>query len=139
MTAKGFAFKKLQYRAYLTPVLKELLLGEGFPSEEVEPLIEELTNQGYLDDRAYIEAVIRREKRARHGPIWIKQKLNSLGADSSLVEELLEENYPEEERIQTIDLLLEKKANKEKKNAIASVIRRGFAISEILKVCYNNN
>lgn len=139
MSAKGFAFKKLQYRAYLTPVLKESLLEEGFPLSEVESVLEELTAQGYLDDAAYIGGVIRREKRARHGPIWIRQKLLHLGADPRLIEELLEEHYSEEERIETIDLLLEKKANKEKKAAIASVVRRGFAISEILKVCYNNN
>lgn len=139
MNAKSFAFKKLQYRAYLSSALQVLLLEQGFPEEEVAPLIEELKSQGYLDDHAFIEAVIRREKRARHGPIWVRQKLHSLGADAALVSELLEENYPEEERLEAISLLLEKKANKEKKNAIASVTRRGFAISEILKVCYNNS
>lgn len=139
MNAKSFAFKKLQYRAYLSSVLEDLMKGQGFPLEEVEASIEELKQQGYLDDRAYIEAVIRREKRARHGPIWVKQKLRSLGADAALIEEVLEEQYSEEERLEAIGQLLEKKANKEKRNAIASIIRRGFDISEILKVCYNNN
>jgi regulatory protein len=139
VNAKSFAFKKLQYRAYLSAPLQDLLMEQGFPLDEVESLIEELKQQGYLDDRSYIESIIRREKRARHGPIWVRQKLRALGADAVLIEEILEEQYSEEERLEAIGHLLEKKANKEKKNAIASIQRRGFDISEILKVCYNNN
>lgn len=139
MNVKSFAFRKLQIRGYLACALKELLLEKGYEIEEIDPLIEELKTQGYLDDRAYIESVIRREKRARHGPLWIKHKLCSLGADAHLVEELVEENYSEEERIEVIDRFLDKNAKKEKKKVISSLSRRGFSISEILKVCYNNN
>ncbi len=137
MSAKRIALQKLSRRSYLSVELSDLLSSKGFNSKEIDEALEELTALGFLNDREWIAQAIRREIRAHHGPLRILAKLRFKGCDSDEVAALLEELYPEEARLAEIGNLINKLGDKDREKIIASVARKGFSVSEILKVCYN--
>lgn len=139
MSILGVALQKLSRRGYLCREMREILEDKEFTTEEIEEVLEQLQSMGYLNDREWVEQAIRREIRAQHGPNFIRQKLRFKGAPMELVEECLPSVYPEELQLETIQLLKNKLKSKEKQKLIASIARRGFQVSEILKVCYNNS
>lgn len=139
MSVLGVALQKLSRRSYLCEEMREILEEKEFSSEEITSTLGQLQEMGYLNDREWVESAIRREIRAQHGPGFIRQKLRFKGAPMDLVEECLPLVYPEELQLEIIQALKIKLKSKEKQKLIASIARRGFQLSEILKVCYNDN
>lgn len=139
MSVLGVALQKLSRRSYLCKEMRQILEEKEFSSEEIASTLDQLQNMGYLNDREWVEQAIRREIRAQHGPGFIRQKLRFKGAPMDLVEECLPLVYPEELQLEIIKSLKNKLKSKEKQKLIASIARRGFQLSEILKVCYNDN
>lgn len=139
MSVLGVALQKLSRRSYLSREMREILEEKEFSADEIAEVLDQLQSMGYLNDREWVEQAIRREIRASHGPNFIRQKLRFKGAPMDLVEECLPSVYPEELQRETIQGLKNKLKSKEKQKLIASIARRGFQVSEIIKVCYNDN
>jgi regulatory protein len=139
MSILGVALQKLSRRSYLCAEMRQILEEKEFSAEEITSTLGQLQEMGYLNDREWVESAIRREIRAQHGPGFIRQKLRFKGAPMDLVEECLPVVYPEELQLEIIQALKIKLKSKEKQKLIASIARRGFQLSEILKVCYNDN
>lgn len=139
MSILSVALQKLSRRSYLCKEMREILDDKEFSADEIDSTLEQLQSMGYLNDREWVEQAIRREIRAQHGPNFIRQKLRFKGAPMELVDECLPLVYPEELQLETIQALKVKLKSKEKQKLIASIARRGFQVSEILKVCYNDN
>jgi regulatory protein len=139
MSILGVALQKLSRRSYLCAEMRQILEEKEFSAEEIASTLGQLQEMGYLNDREWVESAIRREIRAQHGPGFIRQKLRFKGAPMDLVEECLPVVYPEELQLEIIQALKIKLKSKEKQKLIASIARRGFQLSEILKVCYNDN
>jgi regulatory protein len=139
MSILGVALQKLSRSSYLCAEMRQILEEKEFSAEEITSTLGQLQEMGYLNDREWVESAIRREIRAQHGPGFIRQKLRFKGAPMDLVEECLPVVYPEELQLEIIQALKIKLKSKEKQKLIASIARRGFQLSEILKVCYNDN
>lgn len=130
---KSYAYYKLSRKRYFADELRKDLLNLGFLEELVDMTLQEITNFGYLNDEDGMESLVQRGIRMGKGPQWIKYKLHEKGVD---LPENLEELYPVELRKANILALLNK-SKKEKQKAIASLVRKGFSINEVLSV-YNN-
>jgi SOS response regulatory protein OraA/RecX len=128
---KQLAFRKLSQRRYFAEELKQLLLREGFDLTQVSQLIEEMSNQGYLDDQEGIESVIRKAIQQTKGPIWIQLQLKMKGVKTDF--NSIERHYPLSLREEKIALFFEKH-KKSGKKAINALARRGFAWEEIIRV-----
>lgn len=121
---KEIAYQKLSRRPYFSMELRKKLQELGFAQIEIDPVIAELERQGYLDDQQQTESFIARGIRKKKGPNWIAYHLKIKRGES------VEVTYPKEVREASIREILNKKGKK----GIASLLRKGFALDEILTI-----
>lgn len=125
---KSAAYYKLSKKRYFSSELRQDLLKLGFSHGAVDSILLEIGT--YINDEEGIESLVRRGIRTGKGPQWIRYKLQEKGVD---LPQNLEEYYPEEVRKTTI-LALINKNKKEKRKVIASLVRKGFSLDEIISV-----
>lgn len=73
--AVQFCCGLLERKAYHSKELEEKLRQKEVP--DPSPVIAKLMDMGALNDDAWLDGVVRRERRAGHGPHWIFAKLKS--------------------------------------------------------------
>ena len=84
---RSVALRLLSFREHSQQELVEKLRMRGFPIEEIEPLCEEFSHKGYLDDRRVVEsflasALLKRDK----GGIRLQQELHRRGINRELID-----------------------------------------------------
>lgn len=87
---RSVALRLLSFREQSQQELVEKLRMRGFPMAEIEPLCEDFSNKGYLDDRRVAEsflasALLKRDK----GGIRLQQELHRRGLSRELIEATL--------------------------------------------------
>ena len=98
---------------------------------ELNKVVEKLSELGYIDDYSYTESYINRKKNL--GRKRIEFELHIKGIDSSVIDQVYAEHETIDEK-EEIENLLHKVKNKEHDKKVAYFMRRGFKLSDILEV-----
>ena len=139
LRAKKRAMHLLERMDRTEKQLYDKLLQSGYPQECIENAILYVKKYHYIDDRRYASNYIRcyQDRKSR---LRMQQDLLRKGVSRALIEEVLEEEFQADERIQ-IRSLLEKRGfdatecdEKEQQRCYQFLMRRGFKSSDILKV-----
>lgn len=139
LRAKKRAMHLLERMDRTEKQLYDKLLQSGYPQECIDNAILYVKKYHYIDDRRYASNYIRcyQDKKSR---LRMQQDLLRKGVSRALIEEVLEEEFQADERIQ-IRSLLEKRGfdatecdEKERQRCYQFLMRRGFKSSDILKV-----
>jgi len=131
------ALKYLNIRLRSRKELNSYLIKKGFILEQIELVIDMLSNQGYLDDKAYTIAFIHDKiLMSNYGPNRIKSELESIGVSSDIINEniICFTEELEKERIQKlVDKQIKKNHNKGsivlKKKIQAYMLNLGYSFS----------
>ena len=67
--------------------LARKLADRGFSTDEVEPVLERLVDEGWQSDQRYAESLIRARSARRYGPDRIANELTQQGVDEGVVVE----------------------------------------------------
>lgn len=139
LRAKKRAMHLLERMDRTEKQLYDKLLQSGYPQECIENAILYVKKYHYIDDRRYASNYIRcyQDRKSR---LRMQQDLLRKGVSRALIDEVLEEEFQADERIQ-IRSLLEKRGfnakecdEKERQRCYQFLMRRGFKSSDILKV-----
>jgi regulatory protein len=135
------AVKRLARQPQPRAALEQRLLRLGYAQAAVTAALDRAQSKGYLDDRAYAEAVVRRRARGR-GHALIAQELRAKGISSADITEALGSIDPESEMARAISLAQETLRRKgvtdpgRVRETVGPVLsRRGFAAGLISQVC----
>src|SRR3989339_1057982 len=130
----AYAYKLLSRQAYTRLGMARKLAGRG-EAENVEIVLDRLTESGYIDDRAFAQNYIQ-SRSARHpsGRRLLEMKLKSKGVPDTIIKEALNELEPETEEAAAQDLAKKKAAalkNLEpaarKRRIFQFLLNRGFS------------
>lgn len=144
LRAKKRAMHLLERMDRTEKQLYDKLLQSGYPQECIDNAILYVKKYHYIDDRRYASNYIRcyQDRKSR---LRMQQDLLRKGVSRVLIEEVLEEEFQADERIQ-IRSLLEKRGfdatecdEKERQRCYQFLMRRGFKSSDILKVMRNQD
>ncbi len=142
LRAKKRAMHLLERMDRTEKQLYDKLLQSGYPQECIDNAILYVKKYHYIDDRRYASNYIRcyQDRKSR---LRMQQDLLRKGVSRALIEEVLEEEFQADERIQ-IRSLLEKRGfdatecdEKERQRCYQFLMRRGFKSSDILKVMWD--
>ena len=131
-----YAYKLLGRRAYTRLGMARKLADKGEP-ENVETVLDRLTESGYLDDRAFAQNYIQ-SRVANHpsGRRLLETKLRAKGIPMTAIREVLDKIEPEAEEAVAQNLAKKKAATLKKLEPIARkrrifqfLINRGFSSS----------
>ncbi|MFH2068061.1 MAG: regulatory protein RecX [Candidatus Omnitrophota bacterium] len=130
----AYACKLLGQRAYTRLKMAQKLAGRGEP-ENVETVLDKLTESGYLDDRDFAREYIRQRLTTRpSGRRLLEMKLRTKGISKTAIGEVLDELEPEAEEAAAQSLATKKAAalkNLEpivrKRRIFQFLINRGFS------------
>ncbi len=95
--AREIAFRYLSYRPRTVKEIADKLKGKGMPAETIAAVIEDLKGLKLLDDRAFARSWI--AERLAHRPggkRLLHRELRQKGVDVELIEEAIDELYPQE-------------------------------------------
>lgn len=85
------ALQLLSYRAHSRKELHDKLLRKGAENDEIEEVLDWLTDQGFLNDRDYAEMIVRKYRRKAYERWRIRAELFKRGIDREIREEVLSE------------------------------------------------
>lgn len=92
------AVQLLAARPHFRRELAQKLAARGLPAGEVEAALDRLTSEGYLDDRAAAESLIRsRLSRGAEGRLRLAAELARRGAPSEIAEAALDSLVPDDD------------------------------------------
>ena len=139
MSAKSVAVRLLSRREHSAFEIRDKLLKRDFEKNEIEQVIIELQQGGWLSDERFAEAYIRMRQNKGFGPIRIAIELNERGVKETIVD-----NYLQADDENWQQILLQQYQKKYKGTSIedyndkAKRIRflqyRGFALDAIYRV-----
>ena len=141
-------YKALEYIKIKLRTEKEIetyLKKHGFSNEVIEKVTDKLNKDGYLNQKVYAEAYINDQINLKTvGPLKIKQELEKLGIEESIINQKLE-NYSKEQQLEKIQKLVEKEINLNtnkssymlKNKILVNLLNKGFYKDDILEVLDN--
>ncbi len=93
------ALRYLSYRPRTCQEVREYLARKEFSEENVEKVLHELQQQGFLNDREFALAWVRERRNSKgHGPLRLRQELARKGIAAKWIDEALAHTDEEEER-----------------------------------------
>jgi len=131
--AKKYALHRLATKGYSTFELKEKLRIKRVSQGTIDRVCAELQRGGYLNDEEWAEAFVRSQIAKKRGPNQIKAKLKQKGVSVEL-----REDFQESQRLGIEALLKTRHKTRnladyhERQKVIASLVRRGFELEQIL-------
>jgi regulatory protein len=130
--ALGRAYRYIGYRERSVAEVRKHLLVKEPDGEVVDAVIEELGNQGYLDDARFAERFADDKRRLEGwGPDRIARKLSEAGVDRTHIETVLAQREPADE-LQAAVALLERKLREPpqdergRERALGFLVRKGY-------------
>lgn len=105
-----------------------------YPSEEITPALDRLTEQRFLSDERFAAAYTRHLRDIQHyGPVLIRQRLAQAGLDSATIHTALEEEYPPETLHEQLCLWAEKRhmTTPASQKDLQFLLRKGFLWDDI--------
>ena len=138
MNAYDKATQLLKIRSHYSTELARKLSLRGFTKLDIEEAINQLTEQGLLNDaeyaQAYTEELIRNKLFGFYG---LKAKLMQRGIDSRDAEKLLKENLPVETETEIALRVVDRNNDLEKIKLAQKLARKGFR-SEVITTVINS-
>lgn len=134
------AYRLLGYRQRSVRGLRTRLLQKGWESDEIEPVIKELCDKGYLDDLKFARMYTRDKIKFKYlGPVALRNELFRTGVDKEIIEKVIDEAYSSKSpRELMLELLLKKRIsldkpmeNKEKIRLVNLLKRKGYKWEDI--------
>lgn len=140
------ALNLLSYRQRSRGELADRLRNKGWPADAVVPVLDQLEEQGYLNDREFALAFGRDKIRFRSlGPQALRAELRQKRVEASVIDTVINELYPEGFEAELITNLLKKKridrhnlSAGEWKKISDLLARKGFNWSVIKQVLQTN-
>ncbi len=137
--ARFFVLKRLSQRNYssfeLCSQLKERLVSSG----TINRVVEECRQLGYIDDDAWLEDFVRRQKLGKNGPKMIASKLYQKGVPQSFYEPVLRDSVSHEDQKEGIQRILQTRFRSkdlsdfnERQKVFGALVRKGYDF-EIVK------
>ena len=138
--ARQKAFALLTMRNRSEKALRDALLRSGYDDAIVNRVLSALTESGFLNDRTYAESLIRQKDARGFGRKRILLDLLSKGVDRDTAEISLDDFYlADGDRGSALQKSAEKAVRgrdlsdrKDRQKAVASLMRKGFSLSEAL-------
>ncbi len=104
------AYRILARRAYTRAEMAKKLEGKA-PAEEVEEVLNNLAQTGYLDDRAFVREYIQQRLSLRpSGRRLLEMKLRAKGVAPGVIKEVLDDALNPQDEEETAKMLAEKKS-----------------------------
>ena len=139
MSAKSVAVRLLSRREHSAFEIRDKLLKRDFDSEEIDRVIIELQQGGWLSDERFAEAYIRMRQLKGFGPVRIAMELNERGVKEHIVDDYL--HADDDSWRQTLEQQYRKKYKdkpiddySDKAKRIRFLQYRGFALDVIYQV-----
>jgi len=139
LSAKSVAVRLLSRREHSALEIRDKLLKRDFDSEEIDRVIIELQQGGWLSDERFAEAYIRMRQLKGFGPVRIAMELNERGVKEHIVDDYLHAN--DDSWRQTLEQQYRKKYKdkpiedySDKAKRIRFLQYRGFALDVIYQV-----
>jgi len=134
-----YAANILSRRPYFSSALKKkmtdraLHLGLADFDSEIEGIIKDLSNNGYLDDQYLSEAYVRKELHKGWGPRIINLKMRRLGIDQGLIISAINQEAGLQAQIEAIHHYSAKLKRYDQRVKINKFFQRGFNGPAIFK------
>ena len=132
--AQEKALYLLEHRSHSKKELRDKLVRAEIPKEAAQAAADRMEELGLVDDEAFARAYARELfLRKRYGKTRVRQELKRKGIDPETIEALLEEYGGEEEALENISAVLERKYaawredEKTKRRAFAALQRLGYS------------
>ena len=108
---------------------------------EIEEIIAEFTEQGYINDDEWLKSFIRIEEGKGNGPHTLKSKLRQKGIPQEVIEAALTEASPQESLATAIYKKTKGRpiTKESKQKLIAFLARRGFSWDTIQNALYDSH
>ena len=90
MSAKSVAVKLLSRREHSAREIRAKLAQRDFDENEIEQVIVELQQGGWLSDERFAEAYIRMRRNKGYGPLRISIELNERGVNEDIVNDYMQ-------------------------------------------------
>ncbi|MEM6767206.1 MAG: regulatory protein RecX [Bacteroidota bacterium] len=135
-------YKFCAYQERYSAEVKRKLHGMGTLSNEVPLMLVHLEEEGFLNDTRYAHSFARGKfSQKKWGKIKIRQSLREKGIDDTLIYQAILQEIEEEDYLQTLSYLVEKKKKdipdltqpKEKAKMIRFLQQKGYETSLIFK------
>ena len=95
MSAKSIAVKLLARREHSAQEIRQKLRQREFDDKEIDQVVIDLQQGGWLSDERFTEAYIRMRMVKGFGPVRIAMELRERGVDDVLVDQYLDPRAPE--------------------------------------------
>lgn len=136
--AKEKALYLLEHRNHSKKELTEKIARTAASREAAQAAADHMEELGLVDDQAFARSYAKDLfLRKRWGPLRVKQELRQKGIDPELIQELLEEYGDEEQQLESLRAVLEKKYpgwqedEKIHRRAYAGLQRLGYSYQQI--------
>jgi regulatory protein len=131
--ARYLVLRLLTYRARSSKEVSDYLSRKGFTEDLIKVVIGEMTAYGYLNDHKFAQDFIAYRKIRGNGLKKVRYELALKGLDRQIVDDLVEEQFDEEEDLIRIERLLLKRSpigetidDRWLNRQVAFLRRRGF-------------
>tara|TARA_B100000315_G_C14586301_1_gene593204 strand:- start:809 stop:1438 length:630 start_codon:yes stop_codon:yes gene_type:complete len=137
---KQDAFRLLGYRQRSIKELTDKLIKKGWEPDQVQTVIQELINKGFLDDLEFARMFAREKVKLKFiGPPALRGELFKVRIEKEIQDQVVEDIYTEFPTIELIRSLLSRKKiktfesldEKQKKRIINMLRRKGFNWDDI--------
>lgn len=137
--ARLYTIRRLSIKSQNSAELREALSSRLVSPQNTNRILQEFTEQGYINDEEWTKSFIRQQIARKIGPKVISMKLKAKGIPNHLAQHLMDQsgNSPQELIKQ---LLLSRYKNRnlkdyhEKQKVIGALARKGFDLSDILAI-----
>jgi regulatory protein len=136
--AKRYAYKRLALKSMPSYELANLLAKKHISESVCNTLIEELTRQGYLNDKDWAEAYVKYQSHKKYGPKAILHKLRAKGYKNS-DHVIASVSAPDVQSDSILKIISTRYRSRdfsdpyEKNKVIAALVRKGYDLDIILK------
>ena len=96
-TPEDYSLRLISARTYSEKQIAEKLIKKGFSTEDTGRAVKKLKEYGYLNDEAFAGRLIENGKNRLIGRIKLSYELYKKGINKSLISELMEKFYAEDE------------------------------------------
>ena len=142
------AMRILNHRFNSEGELRRKLRAKQFADDVIDPTIQRLRAEGWLDDERFTAAYVRTRTARRVGPLRIRRELGAAGVDRDVIQQAMEANKDGDAERATLEELCAKRlrllarrhgeeyaASSEGRQKIAAyLVRQGYELGEVLAV-----
>ncbi|SHE61911.1 regulatory protein [Thermoanaerobacter uzonensis DSM 18761] len=131
--ASDYAFKLLSRKMLTEKELSQKLEMKGFEENIIKSVIEKLKNYNYINDEVYTKLFIEQKINQLYSRRKIYYELVKKGISKELIQESLNNFYPEEKEVEIIKKIIEKKlkSQEETKKLKNYLYNNGFQVENI--------